>query len=309
MNTIKFPSRECERVRGQLDAYLSNELLVETTNDIVKHLEGCEACWRELDSRTRVREALRRAAVKRLPPEDFREAVHQRLRKAQPGMIWQVPTTWAAAVAAALALVVIGGALGQQWIWLQRGRQMVASVLALGVADHLHCAIKGHNYPEVANPPDQLRQKLGPEYAGLLEVVEAKLPGFQVLEDHICTVPGSPRKYVHFIARGRGTILSVILTKRDGESLPAQRLLVTKDSSGSDLYNAELEGTSVAGFETNEYFGFVVSNLAQNEVLQLASAIAPPLRNALDRSTGAETLATPVFLVASVSSGSAQNFK
>jgi anti-sigma factor (TIGR02949 family) len=308
MNTIKFHSSECERVRWQLDAYLSNELLVETTNDIVKHLEGCEACSRELDSRTRVREALRRAAVKRLPPEDFREAVHQRLRKAQPGIIWQVPTTWAAAVAA-LALVVISGALAQQWLRLQRGKQMVASVLALGVADHLQCAIKGHNYPEVANPPDQLRQKLGPEYAGLLEVVEGRLSGFQVLEAHICSVSGSPRKYVHFIARGGGTILSVILTKRDGESLPAQRFLVTKDSSGSDLYNAELEGTSVAGFETNEYFGFVVSTLAQNEILQLASAIAPPLRNALDRNTGAETLATPLFLVASVSSGSAQNFK
>jgi len=308
MNTIKFHSSECARVRRQLDAYLSNELLVETTNDIVKHLEGCEACSRELDSRTRVREALRRAAVKRLPPGNFKEAVHQRLRKAQPGIIWQVPTTWAAAIAA-LALVVIGGALARQSFKLQRGKQMVASVLALGVADHLQCSIKGHNYPEIANPPDQLRQKLGPEYAGLLHVVEAKLSGFQVLEAHICSVAESPRKYVHFIARGRGTILSVILTKREGESLPAQRVLVTKDSSGSDLYNAELEGTSVASFETNEYFGFVVSNLAQNEILQLASAIAPPLRNALDRNTGAETLATPVFLVASVTSGSAQKFK
>lgn len=308
MNTISFPSRECVRVRGQLDAYLSNELLVETTNEILRHLEGCEACLRELESRIRVREALRRAAAKRLPPEDFREAVHQRLRKAQPGIIWQVPTTWAAAVAA-LALVVIGGALGQQWLRLQRGKQMVASVLALGVADHLQCAIKGHNYPEVANPPDQLRQKLGPEYAALLEIVEAKLSGFQVLEAHICTVPGSPRKYVHFIARGRGTILSVILTKREGESLPAQRLLVTKDSSGSDLYNAKLEGTSVAGFETNDYFGFVVSDLGQNEILHLAAAIAPPLRGALDRSAGKETSAIPVFLVASVSSSLARNIK
>jgi len=308
MNVIKFHSSECQRVRGQLDAYLSNELLVETTNETLKHLEGCEACSRELDSRMRVREALRRAAAKRLPTEAFREAVHQRLRKARPGIKRQTPTPWAMALGA-VALVIMATFAGQQWLRLQRGRQTVASVLALGVSDHLQCAIRGHSYPEVPNPPDQLRQKLGAEYAGLLEVVEAELSGFQVLEAHICSMPGSPRKYVHFIARRRGTILSVVLTKREGESLPAQRLLVTKDSRGSDLYNAKLEGTSVAGFETNAYFGFVVADLGQNEILQLAAALAPPLRDALDRSAGKQASAIPVFLVASIPSGEARNIE
>lgn len=164
---------------------------------------------------------------------------------------------------------------------------MVDRVLALGVSDHTQCAIKGHNYPETANPPDQLRQKLGLEYAGLLPVVEAKLPGFQVLEAHICSVPGSARKYVHFIARGQGTILSVILTKREGESLPKGMFLVAKTSGGSALYKARLQDTSVAGFEANEYFGFVVSDLNQNEVLQTATGLAPALRNASETKVAA----------------------
>ncbi len=66
---------------------------------------------------------------------------------------------------AALALVVIAGAVGQQWWRFEPGRQMVASVLALGASDHLHCAVKGHNYPEIANPPHRIREKLGPQYA------------------------------------------------------------------------------------------------------------------------------------------------
>ena len=90
-------------------------------------------------------------------------------------------------------------------------------------ADHVQCAIKGHNYPDIANPPEKLRQKLGPQYAGLLEVVQQKLPGFEVLEAHVCSIPGSPRKYVHFITRGRGTILSVILTRRRREQLPQRK--------------------------------------------------------------------------------------
>jgi putative zinc finger protein len=226
MNVLDFDSKPCHRVRRQLDAYLSNELLVETTSELLKHLEGCEACSGELESSARVREALQKAIARQLPPAYLREAIHQRLRSAQPRFGFHV-TTWMVALAS-LALVLVAG---QQWLRLWRGRQVVASVLTLGVSDHLHCAIQAHNYPEVANPPDQLRQKLGPEYAGLLPVVE---------------------------------------------------------------------DTGVAGFETNEYFGFVVSDLGQDEMIQLAAWLAPALRNALSGSTGTEKAAAPALLIASV---------
>lgn len=211
MSVLNFESKQCERVRQQLDAYLSNELLVETTSEVLKHLESCEACSRELESRMRIREALQRAAAKQSPPEYLGQAIRQQLRRAQPASFGGFQaTTWVAALAS-LALVV---AVGQQWFRFERGRQLVAGVLTLGVSDHLHCAIHAHNYPETANPPDQVRKKLGTEYAELFPVVQEKLPGFQVLEAHICRVPGSPREYVHFISRAQGTILSVILTKR-----------------------------------------------------------------------------------------------
>ena len=297
MKVLNFDSKQCERVRRQLDAYLSNELLVETTSEVLKHLESCEACSRELGSRQRVREALQKAATRQLPPAHLREAIHRRLRSTQPPMFSGFrATTWAVALAS-LALVMLAG---QQWLGFERGRQLVASVLTLGVSDHLHCAIRGRNYPELANPPEQLGEKLGPQYAGLLPVVQEKLPGFQLLEAHICSVPGSPRRYVHFIARGQGTILSVILTKRGGEFLPAGRLLVAGAPTGVNLYKAKLEATSVAGFETNEYFGFVVSDLGQDEMMQLAASLAPALRDALDGSAGTEK-ATPALLLASVS--------
>jgi anti-sigma factor (TIGR02949 family) len=289
MNVLNFDSNQCQQVRRQLDAYLSNELLVETTGKVLRHLESCEACARELESRLRVREALQRAVARQSPPEYLREAIHQRLGSAQPRFLGGFnATTWALALAS-LAVVLVAG---QQWLRFRRSTQLVASVLTLGVADHLHCAIQAHNYPQFANPPDQLRKKLGPRYAGLLPVVEARLSRIQLLEAHICSVPGSPRQYVHFIARGRGTILSVILTKREGESLPAGRFLAARAPGGADLYKAKLEDMSVAGFETNEYFGFVVSDLGEDEMVQLAVSLAPALRNALDASRGTEESAT-----------------
>jgi hypothetical protein len=303
VKVLIFDSNQCERMRRHMDAYLSNELLVETTSEVLRHLESCEACARELESRTRIRDALRKAVAKQLPPEGFREAVHQRLKKARPRALW-VPhaPTWAVILAASV-LIVIAGVAGQQWMSFERGRRIITSVLALGVSDHVHCAINGHNYPEVANSPDQLREKLGPQYAGLLPVVEQSLSGFQVLEAHTCTVPGSPRKYVHFIARGQGTILSVILTKREGEILPEGRFLAARVPGGVNLYRADLEGFGVAGFEVPDYFGFVVSNLGQNETVRLAAPLASAVRNALSGSIGGEKVAAPALLIASVSIG------
>jgi hypothetical protein len=281
MNVVNFDSRQCDRTRRQMDAYLSNELLVETTAEMLRHLESCETCSRELESRMRVRDALHRAAARQPLPEGLGESIHQRLKKAQSRRFWAPRTpAWTLALAGAAVIVLVGIA-GQQWMRLEHARQLVASVLQLGASDHLHCAIRGHNYPEVANPPKVLLEKLGPQYAGLLPVVEKRLPGFQVLEAHICTVEGSPRKYVHFITRGQGTILSVILTKRDGKTLPSGRFVTAASVGNVNFYEKQLEGMSVAGFQVGGYFGFVVSNLSQHEMGQLAIGLAPGLRTAL----------------------------
>lgn len=282
MNLMSFDSVQCERTRGQLDAYLSNELLVETTGEVLKHLESCADCSFELASRARVRVALRKAAATVAPPEDLQLAIQRRLRKAQPGLISGSPrSTWALAVAA-LALVIITAIAMQRWRNFEGRKQLAAAVLSLGVSDHLECAIHGHNYPDVAPAPERIREKIGAQYAGVLQVVEERLPGFQLLEGHICSVKGSQRKYIHFIARRRGTILSVILTRREGSSFPPGYLLKAGAAEGLDLYLAHLEGMHAAGFESKEYFGFVVSDLGQDEVLRITKGIAPPLLDVLD---------------------------
>ena len=226
--------------------------------------------------------------LSQIPPEELRQSIQRQLRKMQPGFLGgSRRLTWALALA--LWLSFLGVLPRKQWIRVQRGRRIVASVLAIGVSDHVQCAIKGHNYPDIANPPEQLRQKLGPQYAGLLEVVQQKLPGFEVLEAHICSIPGSPRKYVHFITRGRGTILSVILTRSDGEQLPNGRAFRSGASGSVNLYEAHLEGMNAAGFESKEYLGFVVSDLSQDTTMQIASELAPPLKAALDAGSTSQT--------------------
>ncbi len=281
MNVLTFDSRQCERIRRHLDAYLSNELRVETTSEILRHLETCEACTRELETRTQVREFVRRAAANLMPPEELRLSILRRLRETEPSF-WSGSRqfNWAVALAVVVA-IVLGGLVTHEWVRVVRGRRIVAGALALGVSDHVQCAIKGHNYPQVANPPEVLRQKLGPQYAGLLDVVHQNLPGFEILEAHVCSIPGSSRKYVHFITRGRGTILSVILTKNDGAQLPSGGEFRSAAAGHVNLYQAHQQGMNVAGFESRGYLGFVVSDLDTNTTLQIADQLVPPLNAAL----------------------------
>jgi hypothetical protein len=280
MNTLSFDSKRCERIRLQLDSYLSNELLVETASEVVHHLQSCQACSRDLQSRMRVRDALQRAVSNRPVPDSVRTDVVRKLRASQARSFAGVSVKrWALGLAA--AALVLFGLFAAQWLNLRREEQLIASILKLGVSDHVICAIKGHNYPEVANPPDQIRNKLGVRYAGLLQVVQERLPRFEVLEGHICSIPGSNRKYIHFITRGQGTILSVILTERNGASLPKGQLLASPESAGPSIYEGHLSGMEIAGFESAQYFAFVVSDLSQNQMLQLARGLAPALNETL----------------------------
>ena len=285
MNVLNFDSKVCERTRRQLDAYVSNELLVETTGEMVRHLESCEGCATELDSRIRVRAALRRAAGCGMAPAGLGESIHQQLRRTQPGLVAGFRhTTWALALAATLA-VIVGSAATAQILKLRRERETVRNILALGVSDHIDCALREHNYPDVARSEDELRRRLPSDCAGLLPVVEQKLPGFELLEAHVCSLPGSPRKYVHFIARSGRDILSVILTKREGESLPQGRFVAADVLA--NVYRAHLNDMEVAGFESKNYFGFVVAGLSEDRVFQTARSLAPSARNVLDQSSEA----------------------
>jgi hypothetical protein len=280
MNTLSFDSKQCERTRQQLDSYLSNELLVETASEVVRHLENCRACSRDLESRMGVRDALQRAVWNRPVPDSVRMGVVRKLRASQTRSFAGVSIKrWALGLAA--AVLVLFGLFAAEWLNLRRGEQLIASILKLGVNDHVICAIKEHNYPEVANPPDQIRKKVGAQYAAVLQVVQERLPGFEVLEGHICSIPGSDRKYVHFITRGQGTILSVILTERNGAALPRDKFLLSADSGALGIYENRLSGMEIAGFESGRYFAFVVSDLSQIELLQLARELAPALNETL----------------------------
>ncbi len=144
MNNLSFDSKRCELIRQYLDSYLSNELLVETASEVVRHLESCESCSRDLESRMRVRDALQRAVVNRPVPDSVHADVLRSLRESQPRSFMRPSTTRWAIGLASIAFILLS-LFAANWMSLRREEQLVASILKLGVSDHIVCAIKGRS--------------------------------------------------------------------------------------------------------------------------------------------------------------------
>jgi hypothetical protein len=268
MNVIQFGDAACGKVRGYLDSYLGNELLVETNHEVLRHLESCPQCAAELNTRARVRTGLQ-AAVRGTPVPDGLEARVQRVVRAQSRRTRAGLYTMAVA-----AMVIIGLAIvsltrakpGPEEAILSKASGRLALVLNVGLRDHLHCA--------VFRKYDKAAVQLSPEIAELARLVKARLPGdFRIIQGHHCTAAG--RQYVHLIVTRGDKLLSLLLTrKRSGESL-----------SGG-VYQEGVDRFQVMGFESHDYLVYVISDLDAQQNLQLATNIAPAVREYLAAHAG-----------------------
>jgi len=80
----------------------------------------------------------------------------------------------------------------------------------------------------------------------------------------------------------------VIVTRSEGAQFPNGKAFRAGASGNVNLYEAHLEGMNAAGFESKEYWGFVVSDLSPDTTMQIADELAPPLRAALDSGSRSE---------------------
>lgn len=272
MTILKFPNKECETTHGYIDAYLSNELLVETTHEVLKHLENCSNCKQALDSRQRVKDSLRRAVKLQLAPPGLETKLCARLRQQPTGsrFAW-LSTSWVAAATCA-ALFMVSGITAIH----VRNQSAASKLLALGATDHISCAIANHQSP---TPPDFAAvsdpKRMGPNYGRLAPAIASQLGEFKFVDGHRCKVGG--RIYPHLILERNGTLLSVsLLEKQPGENFPSGILNGAKKLDRIGIYQGRQESYSVAGFETAKHLIFVSSAFGDEENLALAGKIAAP---------------------------------
>src|SRR5579862_5919593 len=132
---------ECRDVRPLADAFLSEQLLVETMQAVVAHLERCSACRAELDGLRRLRAATRSAFATASSLDarpEFLSALHARL---QADAERRVPTgmtrrAWLAS-AASVATAIAAGAAWRQW-----AARSLTALMHAAVDDHRFCPRK-----------------------------------------------------------------------------------------------------------------------------------------------------------------------
>ena len=296
MNRVQFGEGACEKTRKYLDSYISNELLIETNHEVLRHVESCPACASELEARTQLRTRLKAAVNAQSVPPELQARIREKIRTDHSSS-WFAAGWFASgwsrgAVAMAASLVICVGvwlhyspekmpALADrpgQNVYIQKVSATLAAVLKVGLGDHIHCSIF-RKYPKDPPPVEKMEADLGASYKGLLPVVRAAVPdGYRVIMAHQCGYAG--RKFIHLTFEKDGDLLSLVVARRkDGESLGA--LAPALETSGVPVYQSAAERYQVAGFEAGDFLAYVVSDLKSKANLQIAANLAPAVREFL----------------------------
>ena len=86
MKIIDFGQSGCERVRRYMDSYISNELLVESNLEVLRHIEQCSECSKELETRMRIRGSVKDAVQRQELPAGLEQKIRTNIRESSPAM-------------------------------------------------------------------------------------------------------------------------------------------------------------------------------------------------------------------------------
>ena len=258
----------CHDFQELADSYLSDELLVETNHDVIRHLQTCADCRRELAARRDLRGKLRsglEGARDLQMSKEFEARLTAQLRDVA---LSRTRVSVARYVAIAASLVIVAGLVFM--VLQQRKRShMAVALVASVVGDHRDCALN-HRLDEKSIDLDEAGRKYDRAYINLASAVmaEGRLPvGVEFVEAHSCVFKN--RRFGHVILRYHEQLVSVLVTSID-----------VKDESGTTegkdaLPAAEADGFRMTHFDTTRHAVYVVSGLSETENRSIAEAIEP----------------------------------
>jgi hypothetical protein len=270
---------ECRDVRPLTEAYLSEQLMIETMQAIVAHLARCSACRAEVDGLRRLRAATRAAVAGSADLDarpEFLATLGARVQAdaarrgpaARPRRIWL-------AIAAGLLLTVAAGAGWRQW-----SITSLTALLEAAVGDHRFCALTF----KLAEAPITL-EEAARRYDVVNRALEAVEPSadplsggpLRVLERHSCVFDG--RRFAHIVLRYKGQAVSLLVA--DAADQGARIWGIGPADDGAAVSLPVTDGFQVAAFRQSRHMVLVVSSLGQDDVADVARAMAGPVTRAL----------------------------
>src|SRR5580704_245440 len=268
---------ECRDVRPLADAFVSEQLLVETMEGVVAHLARCPACRAEVDGLRRLRVATR-SAFANAPHLDARPEFLSSLRtRLQADAARRAPAgftrrAWLAS-AAGVAMAVAAGAAWRQWV-----ARSLTSLMHAAVDDHRFCP------RQLSEAPITLAEAARRYDAALaaLQTVEPAVTALdgsalRIVERHSCAFNGE--RFAHLALRYKDQLVSLLVGEA-AESEPGVWHLGPADDGTVSSWPAT-DGLHVAAFRGSRHVAFVVSALDQTDVEAVGRAMAGPVTRAL----------------------------
>ena len=269
---------DCREVRRLAEAFVSGQLLVETTQSIVAHLDQCPACRAEIEGLRRLRSATRAAfagsADLQMSP-DFAARLSSHLQNVTVTSTAAPSRRWYWLAVAASVLLMLGAGLGFR-------AQSSAALLALlhaAVGDHQNCALSF----KLAERPIPLAEAVHYDPANqALDVVgpsNSSLPGgpLEVVDRHSCVFEG--RRFAHIVMRYRGQLVSLLVSADERSGLSVWAAGPPSDGTTSDV--RVVDGMRVTAFHQARHSIFVVSSLSDDDVQKVAEVMVGPVSRAL----------------------------
>ena len=300
----------CKEFKGIMDSYISDELLIETNHEVLRHLENCMDCRHELADRRnlklRIRQTLKNAAEMQIDPI-FAKRVTTGLRDmALRPSFWDAVTGGSSlfnsrAMAFSFASIIFLVLGGIAWLNLPNSPEKIQEaknpqtntnpisssaeseiahavrvswndMTSQAVGDHKNCAVK-FNLTENPISLDEAAVSHGLFNKELDKTVVAALK--KVFKGN--TPDGVELLDAHSCLYD-GRRFAHIVVRHKGRVVS---LLITDTdlpSDNDDIQSARFDDANAAGFHVGHYAVFVVSQLPVAENALLARTIAPAIR-------------------------------
>ena len=274
---------KCQDFREIIDSYLCGELLTETNHEVLRHLEACANCRREIEVRRNVRLQLR-FAVKNSPQYQMSDKFYSTLcaqlkrsvvpQKQAKSVFWMKPSNW---MAFATGLILTFG-LGF-WFIKTQPTNLSSSEVALvneekvqnatladfAVGDHQNCAVK-YNLTEEPVEIDLASAQFADLRQAIVTPLENAAEKYEFLESHTCKFAG--HNFTHIIFRHQNKTVSVLMT--DLQNYPSLK--------NNDIAKIVSNGYQIARFDVKGKAVFVVSDLPEQENLTTAEILETPMK-------------------------------
>lgn len=272
----------CRGVQELADSFLGEELLTETNHEILRHLDICPSCRREIDGRRRLRRSLQVAfdrAPELQPRADFAVRLREQIREAtvHDGARRLARQRW---LALAAGVLLAAGVAALVLMKFSHANAPVDVLARDARGDHWYCALK-NRVVRTPMPLEEAAQRFDSSYRLLMSAPpdDISTPGgvARVIDRHSCAF--GTRRFGHVILQYQGRVVSLLLTAHDDQARGG-----VADDSTPYVHGQPVNGLSVVSVRGARHAILLVGDLEERELTQLSRTVAVPLARQLEGS-------------------------